>query len=141
MKDPVERERIRTIQAEEHHHRAVVLGLLRELGSGPNRLREAVFSVIGHAIALFCRVGGWFCPMYGAGRLERVNIIEYEDAAVYAAACGHPEMIDALLTMAEVEWEHERFFRERILGHWLLRIFPLWEAPPPKETIRGKAAA
>ena len=75
--------------------------------------------------------------MYGAGKLERSNIVEYEEAAVYAAECGHPEMIDDLLTMAEVEWEHERFFRERIIGKRLLRVFPLWDAPPPKTAIRA----
>lgn len=41
--------------------------------------------------------------MYGAGRLERGNIVEYEIAAKLAAECGHPEMIDCLLEMAEVE--------------------------------------
>lgn len=46
-------------------------------------------------------------------------------------------MIDCLLTMAEVEWEHEKYFRERIVGHRLLRVLPLWEAPPPKEAIRA----
>jgi hypothetical protein len=46
-------------------------------------------------------------------------------------------MLDCLLTMAEVEWEHERYFRERITGHWMLRIFPLWDPPPAKETIRA----
>jgi hypothetical protein len=94
--------------------------------------------MIGKAIAAFCHVGGWFWPMWGAGRLERWNIVEYEDAAVYAAACGHPEMIDCLLTMAEVEWEHERFFRERVEDHWLLRVVPLWPVPPPKSEIRAK---
>ncbi len=138
VSDPAERARIREIEEEEWHHRALVLGLLRQLGAGPNRLREAVFWTIGHAIGLFCHVGGWFAPMYGAGRLERSNIVEYEEAAIYAAAAGHPEMIDCLLEMAEVEWEHERYFRERIAGHWLLRVFPMWDAPPPKSEIRAK---
>ena len=74
--------------------------------------------------------------MYGAGRLERSNIIEYEDAARFAEEAGHPEMLECILQMAEVEWEHELFFREKVIGHWMLRIFPLWEAPPSKETIR-----
>lgn len=138
LSDPAERARIRQIEAEEWHHRELVQGLLRDLGASSNPLREAIFWIIGHAIGLYCHIGGWFTPMYGAGRLERTNIVEYEDAAVYAAACGHPEMVDCLLTMAEVEWEHERYFRERIAGHWMLRIFPLWDAPPPKETIRAK---
>jgi hypothetical protein len=46
-------------------------------------------------------------------------------------------MIECLLMMAEVEWEHERYFRERIEGHWLLRVFPLWDVPPAKNAIRG----
>jgi hypothetical protein len=74
--------------------------------------------------------------MYGAGILERSNIVEYEEAAIYAAECGHPEMIDCILSMAEVEWEHERFFRERLVGHPLLRILPLWAPPPAKAAIR-----
>jgi demethoxyubiquinone hydroxylase (CLK1/Coq7/Cat5 family) len=136
-----ERTRIRAIEEEERHHRELVMALLAQLGSGPSRKREALFWCIGRGIGLLCHLGGWFVPMYGAGRLERSNIVEYEDAARYAAASGHPEMVDCLLTMAEVEWEHERYFRETIAGHRLLRVFPLWNAPPPKETIRGRVAA
>ena len=50
--------------------------------------------------------------MYGAGRLERGNIVEYEEAAEFARACGREDFIDCLLTMAEVEWEHELYFRD-----------------------------
>lgn len=137
VRSPEEKARIRIIEEEEHHHRTLVLGLLAQLGSGPSRKRELLFFCIGKTIAFLCHIGGWFIPMYGAGRLERSNIIEYEDAARHAQACGHPEMIDCLLTMAEVEWEHERYFREVIAGHWMLRVFRCWPPPPPKETIRG----
>ena len=140
VRDPQERERIRQIEAEEWHHRRLVGGMLEQLGARPLRRREAIFWCIGKAIAGFCRVGGWFAPMYGAGRLERHNIIEYEDAAMFAAACGHDEMIDCLLTMAEVEWEHEHYFRHKVLGHPLLRLFRLWDAPAAKETIRSRRA-
>ena len=132
-----ERERVKVIQDEERHHREIVRGLLRDLGAEPSAKREALFWCIGHAISWLCRVGGWFVPMYGAGKLERSNIVEYEDAARYAEACGREDLIDCLLTMAEVEWEHEKFFRERVTGHWLLRLFPLWDPPPPKEDIRA----
>jgi hypothetical protein len=135
-----EREQVRVIEAEEWHHRELVIGLLAELGARPSWMREAVFFCIGNAIALLCRIGGWFIPMYGAGRLESSNIKEYEDAARYAQAAGLPGMIDCLLTMAEVEWEHEQFFREQIEGHWLLRFFPRWVVPPAKETIRAAYA-
>ncbi|HVE70370.1 MAG TPA: ferritin-like domain-containing protein [Thermoanaerobaculia bacterium] len=141
VRDPGEKARIRTIQEEERQHRVLVLDLLARLESGPSRKREALFWCIGKTISFLCHIGGWFVPMYGAGRLERSNIVEYEDAARYAAACGHAEMIECLLDMAEVEWEHERYFREIIAGHWLLKLFPLWNVPPPKETIRSAWAA
>lgn len=141
VRDASERERIRVIESEEWHHRELVLGLLQQLGAKPNRLREAIFWSLGRTLGALCHVSGWFLPMYGAGKLERHNIVEYEEAAVYAAECGHPEMIECLLTMAEVEWEHERYFRERVAGHRLLRLIPLWDAPPPKSAIRAKDAA
>lgn len=139
VKSPAERERIGQIEAEEWHHRELVLGLLAALGAAPNRRREAIFWCIGKTISGLCRIGGWFVPMYGAGWLERHNIVEYENAARHAIEAGHTEMLDCLLTMAEVEWEHERWFRERVAGHWLLRLFPLWNPPPPKESIRAGA--
>lgn len=109
--DAPERARIHEIEQEEEHHRNLVLDLLRRLGSGPSRRRDMTFWCIGKTIAFLCHIGGWFIPMYGAGRLERSNIKEYEDAARFAIDAGHAEMVDCLLTMAEVEWEHEKFFR------------------------------
>ena len=138
VRDPQERERIRQIEADEWHHRRLVGGLLQQLGARPRPLREIAFWMIGKFIAGFCHVGGWFFPMYGAGWLERYNIVEYQDAAEFAAACGHDDMIDCLLTMAEVEWEHEYFFRSKAMGHPLTRLFRIWKAPDAKETIRAK---
>jgi hypothetical protein len=80
-------------------------------------------------------------PMYGAGRLERHNIVEYEEAAIYARECGHEELIDCLLTMAEVEWEHERYFRSKAAGHRLTRVIRMWKPAPPKSSIRGGESA
>lgn len=137
MRDAEERQRIRVIEAEEWHHRDLVRGLLATLGAKPSQRREFVFWGIGHTIGLLCRIGGWFIPMYGAGRLERWNIVEYENAAAFAIAAGHDDMLECLLGMAEVEWEHERYFRSRVEGHWLLRVFRLWPPAPPKETIRA----
>lgn len=137
VRRPEERERIREIEQEEWHHRKLVRELLDKLGAQPNRRREAVFFCIGKTIGFLCHLGGWFIPMYGAGRLERWNIVEYEHAAEYATDSGHLEMVECLLSMAEVEWEHERYFRERVTGHPLLRIFRLWPPAPPKETIRA----
>lgn len=138
VRDAAERERIRVIEEEEWHHRALVGDMLRDLGARSNRLREMIFFAIGRTLGALCHVTGWFLPMYGAGRLERRNIVEYEDAALYARACGHVELIECLLSMAEVEWEHEHYFRERIAGHPMLRFLPRWEPAPPKEAIRAK---
>jgi ferritin-like protein len=139
--DLAEREHIRQIEDEEHHHRELVGGLLRELGAKPRPLRNAVFITIGKVLGALCHISGWFLPMYGAGRLERRNIMEYERAAMYATRCGHEPMIDCLIDMAEVEWEHEYYFRHRVIGHRMLRILPLWSAAPPKEEIRKSLAA
>ena len=138
LRDPAERERVQLIESEEWHHRDLVGAMLRNLGGAPNRKREVIFWIIGKSVAIFCHIGGWFFPMYGAGALERRNIVEYEDAAAYALECGHAELIDCLLTMAEVEWEHEFFFRHKVAGHPFTRIFRLWDPAPPKETIRAK---
>jgi hypothetical protein len=143
VRETADRERIHQIEDEEWHHRALVIGLLRDLGARPRRLREAVFWTIGRVLGAACHISGWFFPMYGAGRLERRNIVEYEDAARFALACGHPEMLDCLLGMAEVEWEHEKYFREKVTGHPWTRMFKVWKPAPPKEAIRaafGRAA-
>ena len=133
-----ERDRIFQIRNEEIDHRERVGRILASLGDRPDPEIERTMERIGRAIAAFCRVGGWFLPMYGAGRLERRNIVEYEDAAQYARASGHPELVDCLLTMAEVEWDHEQFFRSKVVGHPLRRLFPIWSAPPPRARIRER---
>src|SRR5262249_33025394 len=131
-----ERERIQTIEQEEWHHRDLVGKMLSALGSGPNPKREFRAAIIGQALAGLCHIVGWLLPMYAAGRLESRNIREYEAAARFAIGSGHPEWVDCLLTMAEVEWEHEKYFRERVLTHhWANRI-RLWPAPPDKAKIR-----
>lgn len=138
VSDSGERAHIHRIEDEEWHHRDLVGGMLRDLGAKPRRMREAAFYAIGRVLGVMCHLSGWFAPMYGAGRLERHNIVEYEDAAQFAHACGREDFIDCLLTMAEVEWEHELYFRSRVTGHPLLRWIKVWDPAPPKETIRAK---
>lgn len=134
--DPDERSRIRTIEEEEWHHRELVGEMLRKLERQPDRWREIRAILIGRALGFLCNLSGWLVPMYGAGKLESRNVREYEVAARYARDCGCVEFIDCLLTMAEVEWEYEKYFRAQVLRHSLARYLPLWQAPPPKETIR-----
>ncbi|HVT02411.1 MAG TPA: ferritin-like domain-containing protein [Thermoanaerobaculia bacterium] len=133
-----ERQHIQQIEGEEWHHRELVGELLSRLGAAPDPLREWRTWVIGKTLGVACHLAGWFLPMYGAGKLERRNVKEYEDAADYAIASGHPDLIDCLLTMAEVEWEHEHYFRERVRSHPLIRLVPLWKELPPKESIRQR---
>jgi rubrerythrin len=137
VRDPEERARIKQIEDEEWHHRKLVGEMLRSLGGSPNKVREIRATVVGRVLGLMCHFSGWFAPMYGAGRLESRNIVEYETAARHALACGRADLIDCLLTMAEVEWEHEHYFRGCVLRHRWSKRFSIWPEPPPKETIRG----
>ena len=139
VKDSAVSERIKSIEAEEWHHRKLVGEMLEQLGVKPNRFREIKAAAIGYCLGFACHFSGWFAPMYGAGKLESRNIGEYETAAKYARECGQLEMIDALLTMAEIEWEHEQFFRAQVEVHFLARIIPVWKLPSPKEMIRSKS--
>ena len=111
--------------------------MLAQLNSGPGRWKE-VRAVIDRPSLVYSATL-WLAraSMYGAGRLESRNVREYETAARYARDSGHDSFIERLLTMAEVEWEHEFYFRSRVKSHrWGTRL-RLWQPPPPKETIRG----
>jgi rubrerythrin len=140
VRDPAERDHILLIRTEELDHRACVGRILSQLGARPDPLLEVRNRCIGSSIAAFCHVGGWFAPMYGAGWIERVNIREYERAARLAARCGLPAFADVLLDQAEVEWEHERYFRLKAAGHPLARWLEVWPAPAPKGAIRASFA-
>src|SRR5258707_12696989 len=131
-----ERESIRKIEDDEWRHRKLVGEMLAGLGAGPSRRREIRAAIIGRTLVFLCHVTGWLAPMYGAGKLESRNVKEYETAARYARDCGCADLIDCLLEMAEVEWDHEFYFRSRVLDHALGRRLPLWPQPPSKETIR-----
>lgn len=140
VSDFEERHRIETIENEEWHHRHLVGRMLEALGARPSRSREMRALVIGRVLGILCHVTGWLPAMYGAGRLESRNVREYEAAARFAWGSGRTEWIDCLLTMSEVEWEHEAYFRSKVAGHWFGRRLSLWPAPPPKESIRASFA-
>lgn len=131
-----ERSHIQQIENEEWHHRKLVGEMLAEMGRLPRRSRELRAGLIGRILAILCHLIGWFAPMYAAGRLESRNIREYEVAARFALKSGHPEFVDCLLTMAEVEWEHEKYFRSQVMSHRFSRKLSLWPSPPEKEEIR-----
>jgi rubrerythrin len=137
LSDPAERAMLARIIREEIRHRHCLLGMLAELGSAPDPLRERKMNLVGRLISFFCLFGGWFLPMYGAAKLEAANVGEYETAARLAHAAGFHDFCDALLEMAEVEWDHERYFREKAMTHALWRVMPKWSVPPPRAGIRA----
>jgi len=136
VRDADEKIAIRNIEDDEWRHRRLVGEMLLGLGSGPSKRREIRATIIGRTLGFLCHLTGWLAPMYGAGKLESRNIREYETAARHARDCGRIDLVDCLLEMAEVEWEHELYFRSRVLEHFVGRRLPLWPRPPAKETIR-----
>ena len=131
-----ERLELRRILEDEIRHRRRLLVMLEELHLAPDAYRELKLTFIGRSIGFLCRIGGWFVPMYGAGRLEAQNVVEYERAARLALVEGREDWVDELLTLAEVEWDHEHYFREKAASHWASRLIPLWPSPLPRERIR-----
>lgn len=132
-----EKSSIQNIESDELRHRQLFGEMLTGLGAKPNKWREFRAKIIGRILGVLCHVTGWLAPMYGAGRLESGNIREYEAAARYARDCDCADLIDCLLEMAEVEWDHEFYFRSQVQKHTLGRRLKLWPPPPPKETIRS----
>jgi demethoxyubiquinone hydroxylase (CLK1/Coq7/Cat5 family) len=141
VRDVGEREHIARIGAEEVAHRQRVGEMLADLGSTPSAVREVIFWCIGRTISALCHVIGWYCPMYGAGWIERRNIQEYVDAARFANEAGRADLADELLVMAQVEWDHEQWFRTKVLAHWMHRVLPVWRAPPPRADLARKEDA
>jgi len=147
VSDATERDEIARIRQDELDHRERVGEMLADLGGQPSRRMEIQFWWIGTFVSLACRVGrwfggfGWFWAMWGAGKLERGNIVEYERAAAWARDCGRDEWNDELLHMAEVEWDHELYFREKSESHWLARFVWIWPDAGPREAIRARYEA
>lgn len=131
------RSHIRKIEEEEWHHRNLVGEMLRKIGKKPNVIREVRAFLVGCTLGILCHISGWFLPTYAAGKLESRNIKEYELAARLAATSEHHEFVDCLLTMAEVEWDHEHYFRSCVIRHPWSKHVPLWPAPPVREIIRS----
>ena len=136
VRNAAEKTAIQNIENDEWRHRKLVGEMLTSLDSGPSRQRETRANMVGRTLGFLCHVTGWLAPMYGAGRLESRNIREYETAARYARACDRSDLVDCLLEMAEVEWDHEHYFRARVQEHFLGRRLPIWPQPPSKDSIR-----
>ena len=131
---PAARAEVERIEAAEWHHRRLVAALLVALDARPRRPREWLMAVTGRFFGLLCFVGGWFAPMYAAGRLEAMNVGQYSDACEAAAGLGLDDAVVQLDEMTAEEDRHEQWFGDQCRGHWLLpaaaRLFT-WQPPPP----------
>jgi len=123
LRDQSEREKVRSIENDEWVHRNNVRQILTQMDAAPRRGREVRAWMIGRSLGIGCHVIGWFLPMYFAGRLESRNIAEYEVAAQHASTLGLAEYLDELRVMADVERDHEAFFRAKVANHRLLPVF------------------
>lgn len=136
VRDSAEKKEILEIRDEELHHRQRLKEMLIELGEKPRLSRELLMSCIGLTIGFLCLFGGWFIPMYGAGKLESGNIFEYEVAARLAVQADCERWVSELLEFGEIEWDHELYFRGKAQTHFMYKIFPKWTIPDQKSFIR-----
>lgn len=135
VRSSIEKAEIKNIEKEELEHRRQLGVFLASLGSAPDKAREFRMNLIGKIISMLCMIGGWFIPMYGAGKLERENIVEYEIAARWAKLAGRQDLVAFFLNFAEIEWDHELYFRQKVKSHWLSKFF-CWSEPQSREHIR-----
>jgi rubrerythrin len=138
-----EKKHIQQIEREEWIHRVRVGEMLASLGSAPIKSKEIRLWITGRMIGAACHVIGWFLPMYFAGRIESSNVEEYLTAARHARALSLAEFESDLLHMAEVERQHEKFFLEKVAGHWMLpfaaKLFN-WGLPDANSLVSDKNA-
>jgi hypothetical protein len=91
-------------------------------------------AAIGRFFGLLCYVSGFFGPMYAAGRLEAMNVDQYQMARDDASLLGLDGFVSHLEAMRVEEDRHERFFGDQVRGHVLLpiaRFFMGWTPPNP----------
>jgi demethoxyubiquinone hydroxylase (CLK1/Coq7/Cat5 family) len=135
LRNAEERQEVRRIEDAEWHHRTLVALMLRELGSAPRCRREVLMRITGRFFGALCFVGGWFAPMYAAGRLEAQNVGQYAAARDAADTLGLANTFMARLQDMVVEEDrHERWFGDRVRGHWMLKPAQrLFGWTPPSE--------
>jgi demethoxyubiquinone hydroxylase (CLK1/Coq7/Cat5 family) len=124
---------IQVIETAEWHHRNRVAELLDDLGEAPRPGRELLMGTIGRFFGSLCWVGGWFGPMYAAGRLEAMNVGQYATARADATTLGLAAMLPELEAMEAEEQRHEDYFADQVRGHPLLPLAALllgWRPAP-----------
>jgi demethoxyubiquinone hydroxylase (CLK1/Coq7/Cat5 family) len=133
LRHPDQRDEVRRIEAAEWHHRAEVADLLRHLNGRPRPRREVLMRITGRFFGALCFVTGWFGRMYAAGRLEGMNVSQYETALELARGLELAGWLPRLEAMLAEEERHEQWFGDQIRHHRLLpvaRFFLGWSPPP-----------
>src|SRR5262249_49062826 len=123
---------------DEWRHRREVGAMLRALSGGPCFWREMRAWLVGRVLGILCGVSGWVLPMYAAGRLGSRNVVGCETAARLSIGGTRPDLAECLIVMAEVEWDHQAYFRSKVEGHPALRTFPLWPSIGSREAVRQR---
>ncbi len=120
LRRPDEKAELLAIEQAEWLHRAHVAVLLAELKAKPRWRREALMGSIGRVMGLGCFLSGWTAPMYMAGRLEAMNVGEYDRARQLAEMLGLEHFIERLEAMRVEEDRHERYFGEKVRGRFMV---------------------
>ena len=123
VKDPGEKAAIRQIEADEWHHRKVVLAIMRQHAVSVSTYYELKYHVIGRCLSFSCYVIGWFMPFYFAGRLESGNVCGYFQMMHYFDDLGISDHHTVLYELGIKEKEHELYFLDRLQTHPLLPVF------------------
>ena len=123
LKNRTAKAAVRQIEADEWHHRACVLELMKQYDVPVSKYYEVRFFIVGKIISVSCHVIGWFMPYFFAGRLESGNVCEYFVMMHYFQSLGIREHDAILYEMGMKEKEHELYFLEQIKTSRLLPIF------------------
>jgi len=99
---------------------AITAGRLRMLTGPlvrpPRRGAISRPSSLASHLGLLCPRTGWLAPR-GAGRLESRNVGEYDTCRAPCRGLRPRDLVDCLLTMAEVSVAHEHYFRRPVPYH------------------------
>lgn len=68
VRNKKEKSELLKIYQDELHHRKELKKMLAQLGAQPRAARELLMATIGSVIGFLCLCGGWFIPMYDAGK-------------------------------------------------------------------------
>lgn len=111
--DRIEKYEIKQIQREEVEHKKIIEFYLEKLGSKPSKLIDFTFYLIGNLMGLLCFVMGKRLPMYGAGLIETLGVMNYDIVAKEAQKLGRHSMVFSLRHMAQTELEHKQYFQRK----------------------------